>query len=273
MKMKTLASSLIAAALLVPSITSAHPLWLLPSHFTVSKTEGDWVTVDVTASHGTFVFDKAAPATNAYIVMPDGSTQRPDHVLRGKRRSVFDFFFVDEGTHKIVNGFDASYWTTYKIGGRDTVRRLRGSKAEVASQIPEGAREVTTIRSERRSESYVTVMGPTTKAIEPKGKGFELYPVTHPADIVENEETTFQFFFNGEPLAGVESTITRDGTLYRPAQDEITVVSDSEGKVTFTLDQAGRYVLQTSSRTKLDNDPLADAHSTMLSVTFEAQLD
>lgn len=163
--------------------------------------------------------------------------------------------------------------TTYKIGGRDTVRRVRANKEERAEQVPEGAREVSTTLMERRSESYVTVMAPSTKAIEPTGKGFELYPVTHPADIVENEEVTFQFLFNGEPLAGVESTITRDGTLYRAAQDEITVTSDDNGEVKFTVDQAGRYVLQTYNRTAVENNPLADTYSTMLSVTFEAQLD
>ncbi|MGL6259806.1 DUF4198 domain-containing protein [Vibrio sp. WXL103] len=271
--MKKITTGLLAAALIVPSLVSAHPLWILPSHFTVSKDDGDWVTFDVTASHGTFVFDKAASAHGATIVMPDGTSARPDHVLRGKRRSVFDFFFEEEGTYKVVNNFDPMYMTTYKIGGRDTVRRIRASKAERDAQIPEGARDVSTSLVERRSESYVTVMAPSTKAIEPKGKGFEFNPITHPSDIIENEEVTFQFLFDGEPLAGVESTITREGTLYRAAQEEITVVSGEDGKVSFTLDQAGRYVLQTSTRTPVENNPQADVISTMLSVTFEAQLD
>lgn len=71
--MKKLATAgLLAAALIAPSLVSAHPLWVLPSHFTVSKQEGDWVTFDVTASHGTFVFDKPASVEGAYVVMPNG---------------------------------------------------------------------------------------------------------------------------------------------------------------------------------------------------------
>ncbi len=271
--MNLIKKGLLAAAILAPAIATAHPLWLLPSHFTVSKAEGDWVTVDVTASHGTFVVDKPASAHNARIIMPDGSTERPDHVLRGKRRSVFDFFFVEPGTHKIVNSFDQSYMTTYKVGRRDTVRRINASKAERDAVLPEEARDVQTTRMLRSSESYVTVMAPNDTALQPSGKGLELLPITHPADIIENEEVTFQFLFNGEPVQGVESTVTRDGTLYRAAQDEINLVSGEDGKVTFTPDQAGRYVLFTFTRQQLANDPLADMQGTMLSVTFEAQLD
>ncbi|PSW17637.1 DUF4198 domain-containing protein [Photobacterium sanctipauli] len=271
--MKLIKRSLLAAAILAPAIAAAHPLWLLPSHFSVSKQEGDWVTVDVTASHGTFIADKPASAHNARVIMPDGSEQRPDHVMRGKRRSVFDFFFVEPGTHKIVNQFEPSYMTTYKIGNRDTERRIRASKAERELQVPEQARDVTTTRMVRKSESYVTVMAPSTTALEPKGQGLELLPITHPADIIEQEETTFQFLFNGQPVEAVEATITRDGTFYRAAQEEITVVSGSDGKVTFTPDQAGRYVLQTYTRQPIDNDPMADMDGTMLSVTFEVQLN
>jgi len=42
----------------------------------------------VTASHGTFVFDKPAGSESAEVIMPDGRKERPNFVVRGKRRSI-----------------------------------------------------------------------------------------------------------------------------------------------------------------------------------------
>ncbi len=41
---------LVAAGLGMTSVAQAHPRWVVPSHFTVSKEGGDWLSFDVTAS-------------------------------------------------------------------------------------------------------------------------------------------------------------------------------------------------------------------------------
>lgn len=88
-KMKALAlAGVMAFGLAATTTAQAHPRWILPSHFTVSKEGGDWLTFDVTASHGTFVFDKPAGSESAQIIMPDGRKERPNFVIRGKRRSL-----------------------------------------------------------------------------------------------------------------------------------------------------------------------------------------
>ncbi|EVU13260.1 hypothetical protein D046_6023A, partial [Vibrio parahaemolyticus V-223/04] len=90
-KMKAVAlASVMAIGLAAATTAQAHPRWVLPSHFTVSKEGGDWLTFDVTASHGTFVFDKPAGSEQAFVIMPDGRSERPNFVIRGKRRSMFD---------------------------------------------------------------------------------------------------------------------------------------------------------------------------------------
>ena len=45
------------------------------------KGSGDWLTFDVTASHGTFVFDKPAGSDRAFVIMPDGCSERPNFVV------------------------------------------------------------------------------------------------------------------------------------------------------------------------------------------------
>ncbi|WP_045480005.1 DUF4198 domain-containing protein [Vibrio owensii] len=273
-KMKAVAlASVMAMGLAAATTAQAHPRWVLPSHFTVSKEGGDWLTFDVTASHGTFVFDKPAGSEQAFVIMPDGRSERPNFVVRGKRRSMFDFFFVEEGTHKVAINNQPSYYTQYKAGRRDTVKWAKASKADRASVIPEKARDVVTQLSYTRAESYVTVGMPTEKALEIEGKLLEMKPMTHPSDIIEGEEVTFQFFFNGEPQQGVTAEITREGTLYRNHQEQIDVVSDKDGKITFTPDVAGRYLMKANYKGELKNDPLADKASMNVHLTFETQLN
>ncbi|MGF1793803.1 DUF4198 domain-containing protein [Photobacterium profundum] len=262
----------VVAGLAATATANAHPRWVLPSHFTVSKEGGDWLTFDVTASHGTFVFDKPAGSESAQVVMPDGRKERPNFVIRGKRRSIFDFYFEEEGTHKVQINNVPSYYTQYKAGRRDTVKWAPANKAERDTLLPEKSRDVVTQLSFTRAESYITVGKPTDKALEMDGKYLELLPITHPSDIVEGEDVSFQFYFNGEPQQGVTAEITREGTLYRNQQEQIDVISDSEGKVTFTPDVAGRYLMKANYKGELKNNPLADTASVNVHFTFEAML-
>ncbi len=272
-KMKAVAlASVMAMGLAAATTAQAHPRWVLPSHFTVSKEGGDWLTFDVTASHGTFVFDKPAGSEQAFVIMPDGRSERPNFVIRGKRRSMFDFFFVEEGTHKVAINNEPSYYTQYKAGRRDTVKWVRANKAERADVLPEKTRDVVTQLSYTRAESYITVGKPTEKALEIEGKLLELKPLTHPSDIIEGEAVTFQFFFDGKPQQGVTAEITREGTLYRNHQEQIDVVSDKDGKITFTPDVAGRYLMKANYKGELNNHPLADKTSANVHLTFETLL-
>ncbi|HCE4617061.1 TPA: DUF4198 domain-containing protein [Vibrio parahaemolyticus] len=273
-KMKAVAlASVMAMGLAAATTAQAHPRWVLPSHFTVSKEGGDWLTFDVTASHGTFVFDKPAGSEQAFVIMPDGRSERPNFVIRGKRRSMFDFFFVEEGTHKVAINNEPSYYTQYKAGRRDTMKWVRANKAERADVLPEKTRDVVTQLSYTRAESYITVGKPTEKALEIEGKLLELKPLTHPSDIIEGEAVTFQFFFNGKPQQGVTAEITREGTLYRNHQEQIDVVSDKDGKITFTPDVAGRYLMKANYKGVLNNHPLADNTSANVHLTFETLLN
>jgi uncharacterized GH25 family protein len=262
----------VLSGIALSSVANAHPRWILPSHFTVSKEGGDWLTFDVTASHGTFVFDKPAGSESANVVMPDGRSEYPNFIVRGKRRSMFDFFFSEEGTHRVeVNG-DPRYFTVYKAGKRDTQKWIRANKSERESLLPKQARDVETVVGFTRAESYITVGKPTKKAFELENKYLELMPITHPSDIVAGEPVRFQFFFNGEAQQGVTAEITREGTLYRNQQEQIDVVSDTKGFITFTPEIAGRYVMKASYEGELINSALADKMKANVHLTFEAML-
>jgi hypothetical protein len=262
----------IFTGLTLSSVANAHPRWILPSHFTISKADGEWLTFDVTASNGTFVMDKPAGSETAEVLMPDGHKERPDFVLRGQRRSVFDFHFTEEGTHKVQVNNVPSYVTSYKVDGEKKPKRIRASKVERTELLPKGASAVNTTLSYTRAETYITVGKPSDKAFDLEGTYLELTPITRPADIVAEEPVRFQMFFNGKPQAGVKADITRDGTSYRNQQESIEVVSDEQGFINFTPEIAGRYLLKANYNSKLVNNPLADKMNAEVHLTFEAIL-
>ncbi|MEZ8168202.1 DUF4198 domain-containing protein [Vibrio tasmaniensis 1F-187] len=272
-KIKALAlAGVMAFGLAATTTAQAHPRWVLPSHFTVSKEGGDWLTFDVTASHGAFVYDKPAGSENAYVIMPDGRNERPNFVVRSKRRSIFDFYFEEEGTHKVAINNQPSYYTLYKAGRRDTEKWIKATKVERDSLLPENPRDVITQLSFTRAESYITVGKPTETVFKIEGKLLELKPVTHPSDILEGEPVTFQFFFNGEIQKDVKVDITREGTLYRNHQEQIDLVSNENGEITFTPAVAGRYIMKANYKGELVDNPLADKASANVHLTFEAQI-
>lgn len=260
------------AGLAFSTIANAHTRWVLPSQFTISKEGGDWLTFDVTAANSTFVFDKPASAETAQVTLPDGVKERPNFVLKGKRRSVFDFEFTEQGTYKVAINSTPSYFTRFKAGKRDTTKRMRANKIERATRLPKKARDVETMVMFTRVESYITVGKPSEKAFELEGKYLELKPITHPADIVAQEPVRLQFYFNGQAQAGVKVTIVRDGVAYRNQQEQIEVVSDTQGFITFTPEISGRYLLVAKYQDLLVDDKFADKMLASVDLTFEAVL-
>ena len=68
MKKSILASFVVAAAISAPAI--AHTLWVVPSHFVLSKT-GSWVSADISAANMTFVADKGIGVDNVVSLTID----------------------------------------------------------------------------------------------------------------------------------------------------------------------------------------------------------
>lgn len=262
----------LVSGLVMATQAVAHPRWVLPNEFTVSSEEGAWITTDATASHGTFVFDKSLTISNGVVITPDGVSKRLSSFTKHRRKSTFDYFFQQEGTHKILIANPPYYRTTYTIGKRDTKRRIQANKVEREATVPEAAKNVRTIKSYNRTEAYVTVNKPSTKVLELEGTFLELVPVTHPSDIVEGETARFQFFFEGKPQAGVDAEIRQDGTLYRNQQEAVILTSDKDGFIEFKPEQAGRYLLIAHHEGDVENDPMADGASGSVHLTFEAVL-
>lgn len=266
MKKRTwLGAAVLSLALLAPSV-QAHPLWMLPSEFNLSTEESFWITVDATAAHGVFTFDKPLGLDSVSIYKPNGDRQRMGPYFKGKRRSVFDLEIDTAGTYKIELSGQQRYVTTYEIGARNTSRRIFANKQE--AEIPEGAKNVKTTAVQTLSAFYVTQGAPSNKVLEATGKGFELHPLTHPSDVVAKENARFKFTFDGEPLANLDIEITPHGTAWRNSREQMNLKTDKNGVVTFKPTVVGPHLLMTSMRKNV-NSPLADAAGVNYHLTFE----
>ena len=94
-------------------------------------------------------------------------------------------------------------------------------------------------------------------------------PVTHPNDLFAGEEARFRVLADGEPAAGVEFEITRGGTRYRNAQEEILATTDANGEFTVTWPEAGMYWLEANLRDDRATLPQANARRLGYVATLE----
>lgn len=268
--MKRLMQSACAAlALVAASLVQAHPVWMLPSEFNVSASEAWWITVDASVSHSVFHPDGPIGLDTLQITTPKGERLPSVPFAKGKRRSVFDLQLSDEGTYLAELRLPVRYVTTYQQGARNTVRRMLGLKQALQAQIPEGAREVKTTAYHIVSRFYVTRKAPTRTVMLPTGKGIELLPVTHPADIVVGEPAIFRLTRDGQPLAGVEIELVPHGTYYRNDRRQTLLKTDAAGEVRFVPAMMGPHLMTVPVEVASTN-PQVDAESMLFYLSFEA---
>jgi len=243
----------------------AHTLWVMPSHFVLSG-EDTWISVDLSAANMTFVADKGVSPGSLRIIFPDGQSQKFAQHYQGKRKSQADHQLVAEGTYLIENGGAARYITLFEVNGER--KRIMADKKAASSELPKEATKITTSRSQSKALAVVTVNAPNRTAITPKGEGFEVNFVTHPADYVAEDTIQWQLLVEGKPAAGVKVELSREGELYRNNAARIALESDAEGKLQFTPEYAGRYLLEASYQANTVT-ALADNERASLTLTFE----
>lgn len=238
------ATAALVALAAVPA--SAHRQWMLPSA-TVLSGDDVWVTVDAAVSNDLFYFEHQPLRLDAVKAWaPDGSEAVIENKATGRYRSTFDVHLTQKGTWRIASESEM-VMGSYDLNGK-TERLPRGTTAaNLAERIPAGATNVKTSESSSRNEIFVTVGEPTTTLFQPKGKGIELAPVTHPNDLFAGEAATFQFLLDGKPAAGLTVTAIPGGIRYRDHLGQIDLKTDAEGKVAITWPEPGMYWLNVTT--------------------------
>lgn len=242
MKRTLVLAAAMAAAL--PFSALAHKAWLQPSQTVIAGTN-PWITVDAAVSNDLFYFNHVPLRLDSLVITaPDGSTVQPQNAATGKFRSVFDVELTQQGTYRLAtvnNGLSASWEEDGKP------KRWRGTPATFATEVPKNARNLQVSQSVGRVETFVTNGTPNDTALKPTNQGIEMIALAHPNDLVAGEAARFRVLVDGKPTAGLAFEITRGGTRYRNAQEEIKVSTDAGGEFAVTWPEAGMYWLETGT--------------------------
>jgi uncharacterized GH25 family protein len=234
----TLAILLALAGISTATTASAHRQWVLPS---TAQVEGEnaYVTFDAAVSEGLFDFDTVPLALTGLVVTgPDGQAVSPENLNAGKRRASFDLKLDKPGTYR-ASVVSTNVMASYMLGGEQ--KRWRGSEAELATAIPAGVEDVRITRTEARVETFVTKGAPTDTVLGATGKGLELVPLTHPADLLVGAPARFRALIDGKPAAELDVTVVPGGGRFRAATGDVSLKTDAAGEVTVNWSMPGRY--------------------------------
>lgn len=267
-KRLVLACSYLVGSML-SSASNAHDIYIWPDYFTLNSDKSTTVPVDITATHTTYRSDFSMPSEGVKIFGTDGKEIRYRGAFyKGARRSTFDLPVEGDGTVKLEYWRGPSYHSSYTIGKRDSLKRMRMNKTELMASIPEDAKNPETVRYMTIGMSYVTNNAPTEAVLTPKNEGVELVPVTHPADFVTGEDLTVRLLLDGKPIAEQDVTVELEGPQYREEPVALELKSDDNGDVNFSLDQGGRYMMKVI-HSQPSQDPEADIARTRIYFAFE----
>ncbi|MEM7219325.1 MAG: DUF4198 domain-containing protein [Pseudomonadota bacterium] len=268
--LSTLRRFLIGGALFcIAGNAAAHDIYIWPSFFSVSIENSGHVPVDITASHTTFRPDFAMGSDGLEAYGVDGKQMRSAGAFfEGMRRSTFDLPVSAEGTYALKYRSGPRYLTSYIIGRSAEPKFMRGNKQEAAAEVPRRAKDVKTTAYLSVGMAYINNNAPTDAVLQPTKVGFELVPVTHPADYVTGEEIVMSLLRDGKPVAGQDVVIELEGPNYRAQPVVFELQSDKTGQVSFTPEHGGRYMTKVLAERKIKSD-LADAEMTRVYYAFE----
>lgn len=236
------------AALVAGSLqVQAHRAWILPD-VTVLSGENPKVAFDMAISNSIFNFDHFAMRANGLTVLsPQGKNLEPANLSTGEVRTVFDLTLEEEGTYRVFISALGMRAVWENDEGKRQFYPGRGEafdEAKFKEILAKKPAKLEVAETSRRIETFVTSGEPTDKTLAINKKGLELKPITHPNDLFEGEEATFQFYIDGKPAEGVEISLIREGTRYRNSQEEITLTTNKKGEFKVTWPAAGRYMLE-----------------------------
>lgn len=241
---------------------AAHTPYLAPSNF--APRGGETIALDASFAETFFIPESAFDNSRFSVTAPDGVEAAPDAVHLLKTRAVVEHTLPKaSGTYRFSTGpRHGALFRTWEIDGR------RESSRDPAVKIPAGAAVVSDFQSLTLAETYVTIGEPDRAALQPRGHGLEVVAVTHPGDVYVGEAFDFIVQYDGRPLADQKVEITEAVWTSDRTPQQVTLLTDAEGRASFRPDQAGTWLLLTRHRTPAPADAPTAEYSNSYTLTF-----
>lgn len=284
MRLKTILLAAVGAATLAaPAL--AHRQWLLPSTTTLSDTN-QYVTVDAAVSNDLFYPDHVAMRPEQIKVWaPDGTQGAIENAATARHRTTFDVKVDKPGTWKIgtemssVMGSFKLNGETWRVGGRRGPPPAAGAGAPqgaprvqsvaTPAEIPAGATDVKLTEVMGQNAIFVTAGAPSDGVFKPVGKGLEMQPVTHPSELVSNEEGQFRFLVDGKPAAGVAVTVVPGSKKFRETEGVQELTTGTDGVLRVKWPVPGMYWMSATLTDAKASVPRATERRMTFTTTLE----
>jgi hypothetical protein len=250
---------LLAAALFALTATpaAAYTSYLKPDSYWPEDRD---VRVEGSYASEFFTPQIALPASFTAL-NPGGSQVSLDQIAVAASETIVTASLPAGGTYRISTGEQLGQVTTVAyIDGQ--WRSLRAGEAP-----PEGA-PTSTLQAVTVADVYVT-RGQATRDVVDRPIGrLAVRPITHPNQILAANGFEIELLFDGAPLANSAIVLYADGDPDTNLQTYI--VTDANGRATFTFPASGEYVIAARHRADAPTGSAAAVHSYTTTVTIQA---
>lgn len=254
MKKFVLAAALLA---LTAAPAGAYTSYLKPESY---WPEGRTVTIVGSFANTFFTPEIAVPA-EVSATTPDGAEALFGEIAVGPQATSITTQLPVAGTYRVSTGEVVGNVTTM-VGVDGTWRGL------AAGEVPPEGAQTTTLQTVTLADVYVTRGAATREVVDqPQGR-LALRPVTHPNQVLAAQGFQVDVLFDGQPLAN--SAVVLYGENDPDTRLDRYVVTDANGRATFTFDAPGHYVIAARHRADMPAGSPAQVGSYTTTLTLEA---
>ncbi|MGQ0531857.1 MAG: DUF4198 domain-containing protein [Caulobacteraceae bacterium] len=255
MKTYVLAAVLFAAA---ATPASAYTSYLKPEQFWVTEAE-----VQVEGSYATHFFTPSIALGDSLMVLsPEGQRVTADRIaVTANGTTELEADLASGGTYRASTG--------EVMGQVGTLVAENGQWRGLAQgETPPPGAETTTIQVISVADTYVTRGGATRQVVDQPIGRLALHPITHPNQVLASQGFEIELLFDGAPLANSAVVLYSAGDP--ESKLDRYVVTDANGRATFTFDAPGQYIIAARHRAVLPAGSAAQHGSYTSTLTFEA---
>ena len=254
-----------------PSI-EAHDFWLQPSEYWISPNTLDSMTLQV--GHGPFRQRSPIPLRRIMrfqAIAPNGAAVDLHQRLRlGQGGEDGDFRLSDPGTHVLVLQTDDDAQTHLPAIRFNDYLKVEGltpaleQRARFNQMDRDGSE-----RYSRCAKSIVQVgpvgAGPQGQVSKPVGLPLEIVPEANPNGVPRSANLPVRVIYAGHPLSGALVKLTDLNNDASPFEVHLT---DHEGRATFTMPNAGSWLLNVIWTKALPRSEETDFETVFSSLSF-----
>jgi hypothetical protein len=236
--------------------------YVAPSLFDLGKRD----TVAIEASFTEDVYRPEIAMDNApfEVTGPDGTTHSLGAPSRFTDRTLIEAKLAGEGVYRLSSGQRLGRMNVMVHDGKTWT--IIGESAK-----PAAGAEARKVQSSTLADAYVLRGRPgDSGALKARNTALEIHPLADPTAAGAREALPLEILYRGKPLAGARVTLFREAGFYDGRKALGETVAGTDGRLTVTPPDPGRYLLLVRHRDEAPAGADAPYYSYTVTLAFEA---